>query len=97
MSVLVFTPALLAARKQARENFPDAEFLPGDDPPVGERLRRANGEVVEVIGRYDAPTETDAMAFWWRVWLPGPFTVGGQTMPRVEALEWPPYLHRVQP
>ena len=87
MTEIVLTPALLAKRKQAREVFPNATWLPGDPCPIGARVRRHSGGTATVVGPYNV-SEDDALAFWWRI---------HDDDLDMDVYDWPPSLAPVKP
>lgn len=89
--MIILTKELAELRIQARTNFPNADFLPGDDPPVGETLYRTNYsgkiEPLVVLGEFQPEEAQKSLRYWWKV----DWHYRGE---RHTALEWPPNLRR---
>lgn len=49
-NIVILTQALVRERVEARRNFPNAEFLPGDPVPYGQRVSRGSSAPGYVIG-----------------------------------------------
>ncbi len=86
--MLILTPERAAKRQQAREVFPNAEWLPGDEPPCGTRVLRSNGQVATVLGSYTGPEPT--FEDWWLL----DCGYQGEHVGHAPALDWPPTLRR---
>ena len=84
MNTILLTPRLATLRIRARENFPDAEWLPGDECPVGARVIRRDGYPATVLG----PAKSDLNEWWW--------LLRDDRYP-YEVLEWPPTLRWMRP
>ena len=61
--MIILTPELAAKRIQARRVFPNATWLPGDEPPIGMKVRRADGAIAEVRGVFTGPDLY--VRYWW--------------------------------
>ena len=82
--MIVLTHKLARLRTQARTTFPDAEWLPGDECPVGARvLRGPEDNPATVLGVVQRP-EGDPYEFWW--------LLRDDRYPEHEVLDWPPLL-----
>jgi hypothetical protein len=86
---VILDSALVELRLEARRVFPNALFLPGDDPPVGDTVELDDGGVAVVVG------PSPAVRGWWIVgagpgnrwrWGDGPGHLW---------LIWPPTIVRV--
>lgn len=76
---MILTPELIEARAKARKAYPDATWLPGDAPPIGQTATR-DGFLCTVLGPSDHPE----MPYWWLVRF--------HDHPKDVAYEWPPAL-----
>jgi hypothetical protein len=83
MRTIILTHRLAAARLQARSNFPGAQWLPGDECPIGLRVLRRDGATATVLGEVQYP-EGDTNEWWW--WLQD------DRYPEHMVLDWPPTL-----
>jgi hypothetical protein len=94
--MMVITPLLAELRMQARKVFPKATWLPGDEPPIGIKVREAGGRsemIGEVRGALGENGTHDkngkpVLAYWWIVRV--------KWDKEYDVYWWPPMLERVE-
>jgi hypothetical protein len=84
--MIILTRELVELRIQAREMYPDAEWLPGDEPPAGLVVLRSDGASATVLGQ--AYKQKNNLTYWW--------CLRDERYPGYEVLDWPPSLHRIK-
>lgn len=91
--MIVMTPQLAELRLQARRFYPEATWLPGDEPPCGERVQELSDGLIGTVqgvftGKDSQPGEP--LHCWWLVKIHDKRFEPPQLL-----LSWPPRLRRV--
>jgi len=58
---MIMTIELADKRKQAREVYPDCDWLPGDECPIGTVVTRFQGDKAEILGE----SKDENLKYWW--------------------------------
>lgn len=82
---MILTKELCDKRAEAREAFPNYEYLPGDTPPIGRSVLTSNLREAIILGEYPG-TRDGELKNWWLL-----KTKDGHVI-----LEWPPSLHSIK-
>lgn len=93
---IILTPELAEIRIEARKIFPNHDFLPGDDCPIGQKVIRSNGEMATVMGCH-RPDPTSGIIngqYWWQVRLDSQKLFDNMTKKEAFVLDWPPTLRK---
>ena len=87
--MIILTQELAKLRQEARKNFPNAIWLPGDDPPCGTVVFRDGKKIGTVEGEFIPPADDpDRLRYWWRIKRDDMQLQGKQAT----SIEYPPTL-----